>query len=44
MVIGRPITQAADPKQALLDILTSMKGIKAKPSTEDFTMEKLIHT
>jgi len=44
MVIGRPITEADNPKQALFDILASIKDIKPEPSTEDFTMEKLIHT
>lgn len=45
LVIGRPITQAADKSAALLEILTSLEGVeKDSEANNDYVFEKLLYT
>ena len=45
LVIGRPITQADDKKQALLDVLTSIDGVERMPvDATKYEFEKLLYT
>lgn len=45
LVIGRPITEAADKSWALLEILTSLDGVeRIIPETNNYEFEKVLYT